>query len=126
MMDGDHCRRRHIMTTLYGVRQLRSDRRASTVSLGGMHALCVSTLPAPFPSHFHTGGILVLTSSLCWDEKHTDRSNWLGGIHRDGTTHESETVLKALLAADYTILKVSGIAALSRRTPHKCGSVSQP
>lgn len=45
------------------------------------------------------GGILVLTSPFSWSEEYTDRSNWLGGVYKDGKPLRSVDALPGLLAA---------------------------
>lgn len=64
--------------------------------------------PVKFLTTIHTrlnrNGLLVLTSPYTWLEEFTDKTNWVGGIRKDGEPYPTLEGLKALLSAHFKMV----------------------
>eukprot|EP00798_Chlamydomonas_sp_ICE-L_P005380 gene5380-5600_t len=50
------------------------------------------------------GGLMLLSSPHSWSNEYTGKSNWLGGVYKDGLPTRSHDVLAQLLAPEFDVL----------------------
>ena len=71
------------------------------------------------PDLVKPGGQLVITSPYTWLEEYTPRTNWLGGVSRNGKPRRTVEALKEILAADFKLVSRRDLPFLIREHSRK-------
>ena len=71
------------------------------------------------PDLIHKGGQLVITSPYTWLREYTPRKHWLGGFYKAGQPVRTLDTLKALLSADFRLIRRRNLPFLLREHSRK-------